>query len=260
MSNLGNKSFKTPEPSDIIYISNDTGSVDGKTTLSTITRIPESISRTITVNSSMTATEIQAEIDSIGKHIRKNVSITFQFSNGTYNLDNYLVFLGFYGGGSFFIQGDTSQTDGLHTNHNVHLNFNNGSHGVWLFQNTAFMFVRHLKITTDDTYYSIYLARTGFSNIRYNYLISTGNVGNSRSINVIEGHSADIIENYFNNSFYGIISVLNSRVLSNNNDTVGTNPKYGLYANTNAIIAKSGANQPTGSIANETEANGGEIR
>jgi len=65
--------------------------VNGKIKLNNLNFWPENSSRTINLDNSMTATQIQAEIDWIGKYITDWTTITLNFAVGTYNLDMKLT-------------------------------------------------------------------------------------------------------------------------------------------------------------------------
>jgi hypothetical protein len=66
--------------------------------------------------------------------------------------------------------------------------------------------------------------------------------------------------NYITKCAYAV-TVYNGNVViySYNNQSLTTNPTYGLWANGGGVIAK-GSTQPTGATANEYTSNGGVIR
>jgi len=261
MPNLDTRTTKTPAVDDYTYLLSNDGTVEGKVELQDVTVIPET-TRTINFTSSQTATQIQAEIDSVGKYIPQGATITFQFGNGTYTLDNIIIFQGFYGGGSFFIYGDTTQTNALHTNHNVHLDFNNNSDGILIRGlGTAVSVVAHLRVTVDQGYTGIIYTRCPFYNLcRYHYITAGSSASSeSRGIEVIESSAIYLISSYFSAGYYAIYTTVNSRVISNGNDDTGTQPLYGLTAFTNSTIGKNGT-QPSGSTSNEIINTGGVIR
>jgi hypothetical protein len=260
MGELLSRANRTPENDDYIYLTSNEGLSDGKQEFQNFTMIPET-TRTVNFTNSQTASQINADIDAVGRYIPKGVVITFQFANGTYNLDATLYFDGFYGGGRFEILGDTSQTNGLHTNHNVHLNFNNSTNGVYTIHNsTNAVVIRHLKITCQDGYRCITLQRPGYSEVYYNYLIHTGNTSSSsRGVDVGFGMNLFLLNNYFNGSYYAVTCFEVSKINSSNNDDTGTLPKYGLRCALASDIGKNGT-QPAGSTANELVNLGGQIR
>jgi len=260
MANLLSRTSKTALIDDYTYLMSNNGSSDGKTKLEDFTAVPET-SRTINLNNSMTATDINNEINTVGKYLPSGVVVTFQFANGTYSLDNILYFNGFYGGGRIHIQGDTSQTNGLHTNHNVHLNFNNDTEGLYCLHNSCNdVHIEHLKITVDDGYRCILLHRACYSSVSYCYIINNGQISSSsRGIEVNNGQNTYLLNNYFSNNYYAIAVFECSKVNSTNNDDTGTQPKYGLRVALAADVGKNGT-QPSGSTADELVNVGGEVR
>jgi len=258
---LSDKSTRTPEIDDYSYIMSNDGSVNGKVESQDIAVIPET-TRTINFTSSQTAAQIQADIDAVGKYLPIGVVVTFQFGNGTYSLDNIIIFQGFYGGGQINIYGDTSQTDGLHTNHNVHLDFTgSATNGIYCIHNSIRLVnIHHLKITADDGFSCIALQRECTYRAWYCYLISTAQTsGGTFGIRALDGANVWLSNNYFSNNYYAIGSELNAKVLSVNNDDTGTQPKYGLHSRQASTLGKNGT-QPSGATADELESTGGEIR
>jgi len=258
---LGDKSTITPADDMYVYLISDDGLANGKAELNKITRIPET-SRTVSLNNSMTATEIQDEIDAVGSYIPDGATITFQFADGTYNLDSALSFQGFYGGGQIYIQGNTGETSGLHTNQSVHLNFNNSSNGIYAVNNSgiSLVYIRFLRVTVQNGYSGILAQREGHFRIYYNY-VTCGNTTNgaNTALYALQGSRVIFSNNYVSNCFYGIRAHQNSIVDSTNNDDTGTQPRYGLGATRTSVVGKNGT-QPAGGIANETSSTGSDIR
>jgi len=263
MPNLKTKTIRTPLKNDYAYTMSNDGTVDGKVELQDFTVIPET-SRTINFTSSQTAAQIQTEINAVGKYISKGSDVIFQFANGTYSLDDTLNFVGFYGGGEIYIQGDTSQTDGLHTNHNVHLDFTGATLSLSAVNVDScilsMVYVRHLKITAEDG--DICLSANAEVGLRvfYNYLINNAKTSSSSiGYRSFGGCTTQFTGNYVSNNHYAISSNVNSKIYSNGNDDTGTQPNYGLHASNNSVIGKNGT-QPSGATADELSNSGGEIR
>ena len=96
------------------------------------------LTQTINFNNSMTRAQIQAKINSVGKYVPQGQTLTFQFADGTYNLDQSLLFTGFYGGGTIHIQGNIAEPNAfdLHTTQQVILDFSSGDrHGIQVNMN-----------------------------------------------------------------------------------------------------------------------------
>ena len=260
MKKIYEKSDRTPEETDYIYMTNAAADTEWRVALKDVTDI-QTTTQTINFNNTMTRNDIQDLINAVPKYIKANNVVTFQFANGTYNLDSGLFFQGFYGG-QININGDTGQSTSLHTNQNVHLNFNNGSHGLRCINNTGLsqIVIQNLKITTDDGLIGIALENEGWGRIRYCYLLSTGQTSSGTfGIWATRGFRANVYNTYVSNSYVGIFAQLSARISSESNDDTGTQPKYGLGAYRASVVGKGGT-QPSGATADETIANGGLIR
>jgi len=211
-------------------------------------------SRTINFNSSMTASQIQALIDGVGKYLHDGVIITFQFADGTYSLEDTLTFAGFWGGGEIFIYGNSSDNT-LSTTKNVNLNFSaTGTGQIGLSIRGCRLpkiWVHFLKIEATATTgmdlikcHGVY----GDINIRYCYLKNrAGSTRFNAYFWAVPG--GRVLDTYFTEGERGICASGGSNILSYNNPSTGTNPDYGLYSDS-SIIYKDGT-QPTGSTANE---------
>jgi hypothetical protein len=155
-----------------------------------------------------------------------------------------------------------SQTDGLHTNHNVHLNFtSSGSNGInFIHSRLMIVYIEHLKVTCDDGYSCISVQRNGLYYVRYNYCINVAKTSSSSiGIYVVSGPSSIVEHNYLSNNYAGLRASNCGVIDSNNNDDTGTQPTYGMIAQTNGVIGKTGT-QPAGSTGNESQSLGGQIR
>jgi len=261
MPTLDTKTTKTPLFDDFAYIqSNDTLS-DGRVALSGITVIPET-TRTINFTSSQTATQIQADIDEVGKYIPIGVNITFQFGNGTYSLDNQINFKGFYGGGAVLIYGNTTETNAtvLHTTQDVILDFKgNAVDGIDVALCSIVVYIFNLRIEVDDTHEPASFTNcTAYNRVWYSYLLVNGTSSNGFGVIAQQGTILDTRNNYFTGGTSGVYISNNSIGYSNGNDDTGTQPTYGIRANA-SVLYKSNT-QPAGSTANENTVNGGEIR
>lgn len=224
----------------------------------------ETVSRTVNLDNSMSTAEMQTIIDSVGKYIPAEVIITFQFADGTYTLAERLDFIGFFGGGIVYIQGNRTETDAneLHTSQQVYLDgsgFNNGVVGVY---NTNMMIrFYNLKIAiagtgvTDrgiDAWMNF-----GTVDFWYGYIACAASSDIGEMLYFATCLSANVFKTYTYRGRYSIYARANTNLYSDRNDETGTMPLYGLYAQ-GACIRKSGS-QPSGSTANELVTDGGEI-
>lgn len=216
---------------------------------------------TINLYTSESAAEKQAKIDAVGKYIDTGVAVTFQFENGTHTHSDVLTFSGFWGGGSIYIYGDTSETNAtdLHTSQNVHIDCSsNYCDGIYVGRCTCNVRVWNLKVslnTASGVYDGITVASCFSCFVYYNYV--TGNSDTQGYAFRANVGFYTLRENYVSNIQYGI-AVTNAVVYSNTNDDTGTAPEYGLWARDAAYIGKN-STQPAGSVSNELTSGGSTI-
>ncbi len=219
-----------------------------------------SVSKAVSFDPSMTAAEIQALINEQPKHVLRGANLVFQFEDGTYNLDSYIEFCGFHGGGNIFIQGNPAES-GAHTNQAVHLDFSQADcHGIFIRGcNANGVMVYNLKVTVDTSISRrrcLYVTSSRALYVRYNYFRGTNN---SKGYGVYTRQAdAELMRNYFDNVRHAICTFAGC-LMSNRNFTTGTSSYYGLYAAGGGVIGKH-STQPTGTVANEITSIGGEIR
>jgi len=262
MPNLDTRTTKTPAVDDYTYLLSNDGTVEGKVELQNVTVIPET-TRTINFTSSQTASQINAEIETVGRYIPKDVTITFQFANGTYTLNDVLLFNGFYGGGKINVLGNTNETnnDSLHTTQDVELDFTgSGKDGLSFGFCDVQIHILNLKISADESVDGVYLVSCSNDNrFWYGFIDMASTASGGYGLKANMASSIYVRETYFSKGQFGIGADVNSRVYSVENDDTGTQPSYGLRALAGGVIAKN-STQPSGSAGNESVANGGEIR
>ena len=100
---------------------------------------------TVNLNSSMTATQIQALIDAQPKNMN-GFDLIFQFADGTYTLDATLLFQHFYGGQTLRVRGNIGES-GLHTNQAVILN-TTGTNVITIKRCIGYVEIKNLKLTS----------------------------------------------------------------------------------------------------------------
>lgn len=223
-------------------------------------------SRTINLLQSDNTAAKQAKIDAVGKYIPYDVDIMFQFEiGGTHTEIAQLDFLGFFGGGRLYIQGNTGEANAtdLHTTQDtiIDITAQTGIRAFYISCCAIRLFVQNFKIMLSDTTGSrgIHVNNnTYLPYVRYNYIYAAGVVNDTRGIEFHECGSGRARENYVSTLKYGI-QCRNSRILSQINDDTGIQPLYGLYAEHASIIGKQ-STQPSGSTANELVADGSIIR
>ena len=222
----------------------------------------EPTSRIVNFDNSMSAAEIQALIDAVGKYIPAGIYITFVFADGTYTLNDSLEFLGFFGGGEASIEGNIAEADAtiLHTTQEVFLDFSGtAGKGILISSHIQFYPVRNLKIKIDSASSGQCInVEHNFPAVYpwYNYFLGTG---------LAAGHGiycheaiAKCKANYVSNLYSGFTCEC-GKLYSDGNDDTGTQPKYGLWARAGATLCKNGT-QPAGSTANELAQGGSVIR
>ncbi len=223
------------------------------------------ISQTVTLLAADSTAQKQAKIDAVPRYIPFGITVVFQFETGnTHTETTILSWIGFYGGGIIYIQGNTGEANAtaLHTTQDTIIDFTtNAVNGIDITICRVNVFVINLKIIIQDVVGLIALAsqscfgRTFFA---YNYIL--GETGSNKTFGVLGNNSFGFIvkETYFSTLRYGITSN-QSMGLSYENDDTGTQPVNGLYAYNSGVIGKR-STQPTGSTANEVVEFGGVIR
>ena len=106
---------------------------------------------TVNLDNSMSAATINALIAAQPKDLN-GYTLTFQFADGTYTLNETLDFSGFRGGGALNIYGNSSNNS-LSTTKSVNLDFSGtaGLDGLYVFDNVGVRAdVFYLKITTNS--------------------------------------------------------------------------------------------------------------
>lgn len=216
--------------------------------------------KTVTFTSSYTATNIQDSINAQPRNLG-GFTLTFQFADGTYTLSSALSFNYFYAG-TLRIQGNSSESQSLHTTQAVILNFTNNTSGINLTNVSALYYVDFLKITVQTSAasnYAIYpfMCLSGW--VRWCNLAGNSTANFGACIRIGSGFAV-IYQTYVANTQYGIEASYASNVISNGNNSTGTNPKYGIAADYGSTMAEYDATQPTGATANTFNASGGLVR
>lgn len=222
--------------------------------------------RTINLLQSDNTAAKQAKIDAVGKYIPCDVDMIFQFeTGGTHTETANLEFLGFFGGGRVYIQGNTAEADAtaLHTTQDTIIDVTAQTNIAALYISCCAcrIFVQNFKIMLPDSDFSEGVQVNNIAcipRVSYNYVYAAGVVNHTRGIGFHECGSGNARENYVSSLKYGIYCK-NSRIFSQENDDTGTQPLYGLYALYASVIGKTGT-QPDGSTANELAESGSIIR
>ncbi|HPM74171.1 MAG TPA: hypothetical protein PLA71_00450 [Saccharofermentans sp.] len=212
--------------------------------------------KTVNLDSSMSAADIQKIINSQPKNLNGQ-SLTFQFADGTYNLNARLIFQGFKNG-LLFIRGNTADNT-LSTTKAVFLNFSGSGSFIYIVDCDRPR-VQYMKVQVADTTGiagAIQITSSIMPIITACYVLGSGKSNTMANI-LILGSFANVTDTYLSNATYGI-RCTQGKCYSSNNDDTGTAPTYGLYADGSSSIGKN-STQPAGSTANELAGTGGVIR
>jgi len=220
---------------------------------------------TITFDNSMSASDIQELIDALDREIASGITLTLRFSDGTYTLDKNLIVQGFHGAGTLVITGNPTES-GLHSNQAATLDFSASEvdgltvmhcscYGASTVQNL------HVKTKTSNNYNDgIGVGASTMVYVNGNYCEGTS-TAKGRGITAWRATAVHAENNYVDDLRFGLYAGSCGILFSKNNDDKpgGTQPTYGLGAETAGTIGKDGT-QPAGSTANEYTTTGGQIR
>jgi hypothetical protein len=191
---------------------------------------------------SMTASEIQAMIDSMPKNLG-NASLILQFASdpNPYILNQGLYFYYFYNG-TIYVQGNTFEANAttFHTSQEVYLDFSSvGDHGITFSSCGTRNYVANLKIRVADSNKAcINVIYTFYTYVRYNYLLAAGKSIASRGLYAGNGSAVIAHSNYFDNFKYAAQSYYSSDLTMDNNLDTGTQPDYGHNVHTATIYLR----------------------
>lgn len=226
----------------------------------------EAVDRTVSLDNSMSAGEIQDVIDSVGRFIYPGATVTFQFADGTYTLSDTLEFSGFFGGGHIVIQGNINETnaEALHTTQSVFLDFSAQQvYGVRVSDTSvASVTVRNLKVkigyTTATSHGAIAFSGVqSLSYAKYNYVLGTS-TNHGRGFKNLNSPIIRLDSNYAGYLRCAANTTGGGMILSEDTVESGTNVlRNGLCAE-GGIIQKFIGLQPN-SIYGDTESLGGKI-
>jgi hypothetical protein len=213
---------------------------------------------TVNLSNSMTAAQIQAQIDAQPKNLN-GYELTFQFADGTYTLSSSLFFALFYNG-IVNIQGNMTETyTTKHTNQAVVLDFSGSSVYGLRFYNIGncplYLYNLHIKTNTNAGYPCTSFTTCFCVGIWGCYCEGNGTGGGIGIYALLSKLRAET--NYVSNMYYGITAQYCCELYSGDNSSTGTSPLIGLNATAGHIFKYS--NQPAGSSANEYTNQGGVI-
>jgi hypothetical protein len=218
----------------------------------------EATTQTVNFDNSMTTAEIQALIDAIPKYLPVGVEVTFQFADGTYTSTGTIIFEGFYGGGSAYVYGNSSDNT-LSNSKSVVVDVVTASTYGFRFRNNSCTFrAYYIRVNVADGQRAFQGNDCINLTFQYNHVQGNGKTSSTGSAyHVSKVLSWEVRNCGITNIYYGIFSSSNSSTYSFNNDDFTTSPVYGLISSA-ATIYRVGT-QPAGSTANELTVSGGQI-
>lgn len=182
---------------------------------------------------------IQKVINILPKEI--NHVITINLEQGIY--DENLSIIGFYGGGELYVNG----ANGISDTHIIKRIISRRNKIYIRFFGIKFSCVDEISVYTEND---------------DKFIIDSCKIDNSEYVNYTGAISIssfmEVTNCIINNRSTALYSRIGSLIMSTNNQ--GTGNVYGLSADTGAVIAKNGVNQPLGTNTNEVANAGGVIR
>jgi hypothetical protein len=215
-------------------------------------------SKTVNLDSTMTASQIQDSINAYPKNLNGK-ALTFQFADGTYTLDNTIYFREFHNG-SLFIQGNVSESSVKYTSHSVILNFSS-AFGIEVRSVSSIVRIYNIRINAISGVWGACLAITtniGYIDIQRCYVYN--NVTGAHNYLINNSNFVKIQDSYARGSDFGVYCMAQSTLYVKNNSSAATIPIYGMNALEGSTIIKMDVVGFTGSNSNEQISLGGLIR
>lgn len=215
---------------------------------------------TVNLDNSMSAATINALIAAQPKDLN-GYTLTFQFADGTYTLNETLDFSGFRGDGGIRVFGNSSDNT-LATSKSVNLDFSgtDGLNGIEAYNNSAAIYVYYIRATVGCTSSHAY----GFSYVSCTDARSFANSAFTSGTTYGRGfyaargtalHSEKDATTEFQIAWY---LSMQSHCYLRDNGRGGTLPIYGYYADGGARVGRYGT-APSASGSQYTENGGAKI-
>lgn len=218
--------------------------------------------RTLSVNSLMSTTEIQAQLDSINKYIPYGATVTFQFEDGLYEMTDSLRIEGFFGGGNLVIQGNTLESEVAYNNQSVILDITD-TPNVDIFclegnslANLKIKNIRHILFSGIKTSCIKINQCSGFLSIET--CSFKGPTGISDTFGIRCYRSKGYIKNSMFNGFEHAISCWEASHFYTEDNSTDSNASFIGTASYASLVYTIGT-RPTGSGANVATGQGGQV-
>lgn len=208
---------------------------------------------TINLNNSMSASQIQELIDAQPKDLG-GYDLTFQFADGTYNLNERLIFYGFYGPGRLQILGNSSDNN-RSTTKSVILNVagvTSSYYPVTISSCTCDVIVLYLKfnnIRDVSGSTGLYVTNGKQTRIYYSCFSGAGKTTNNFGFMSAWTNNIYFYQNMLQNTDIGISARYNSTVTVQSMESAATIPNYAYQAYYGSWLAMHSTTQATGSLA-----------
>jgi len=197
---------------------------------------------TVNVDNTMSAAEIVAAIQSQPKYIPYGKTLTIQFADGEYPLSATMDLGGFIGAGKIVLQGNTTETAGLHTDQAVHLDFSgveDPAVAIEFRRISCELQFNYLKVTYDrDEGYGLRFDSCRSAYVQYGYIIGGYVSGDAKVFyGIVSTYGACVYtrNNYLQSAYCGIFSQ-GGHIFSYDNDEAGASPPSPHYE----VISSSG--------------------
>jgi len=223
----------------------------------------EEWSRTIEIKTTMSAADVQREIDSLGRYLANGVTITFQLEDGLHSWDDQVKISGFLGPGRIYIFGNSSDNSRQLSKNVVISTPADVIRTIWVTTNFNFMvYIAYIKFQrldlTTHKYAVVSDMVAGRVWVDYcSFEFSNNSYGNA--IYYLLTTEGQCHENYFKYGYRAIYCTSNAFVRNYNGESDSSKPAYGLWASLWGKIRKEGTVQPSGSSSSEHTELGGEI-
>ena len=226
-------------------------------------RLPLLEDTVINIDSSMSAADINAIIENQPKNLNGH-TLTFQFADGVYVLDDTITFSYFYNG-TLVIQGNPSEDYNIaHTNQAVTIDTSSASRVAFkLHQIHTKTYVYNFKFVINndgisglDAYYC-----TGFIYVQGNYFKTLSGYSAShypRGVCACNNSKIYAINNYFDGMYVGLQARYFGTLLSSNSLSTGANIYNALQVYNGGVIFKAGT-QPSATVEQTTSITGSAV-